>query len=169
MTFHTKLQRVQNHCVLAVRFDKINEFIRVRCGELTYLVLFDYGLYDKICDKIKYLISKKSGMTDSINHNFGNTRIDSCNSVPIEKILNFHIVIILVKSVVNKNKNHYYYDIFLEKGSYKDKSDTEYFKMNIINVYYKCYISIELTFLKKLLLIKPVHQKSVIFVTIGIS
>ena len=36
-------------------------------------------------------------------------------------------------------------------------------------VYYKCYISIELTFLKELMLIKQVHQKSVIFVTVGIS
>ena len=34
-------------------------------------------------------------------------------------------------------------------------------------VYYKCHISIELTFLKELILIKQVHQKSVIFATIG--
>ena len=34
-------------------------------------------------------------------------------------------------------------------------------------VYRKCYILIELTFLKELILIKQVHQKSVIFVTIG--
>ena len=33
----------------------------------------------------------------------------------------------------------------------------------------KCYIKIELTFLKELMLIKQVHQKSVIFVTVGIS
>ena len=36
-------------------------------------------------------------------------------------------------------------------------------------VYYKCYISVELGLLKELMLIKQVHQKSVIFVTIGIS
>ena len=36
-------------------------------------------------------------------------------------------------------------------------------------VYYKWYILIELTFLKELTLIKPVHQKSVMLVTIGIS
>ena len=34
---------------------------------------------------------------------------------------------ILIKSVINKNKNEYYYNILLEKGSYKDKSDTRYF------------------------------------------
>ena len=37
--------------------------------------------------------------------------------------MTFH-VIILIKSVVNKNKSNYYYNIFLEKGLYKDKSDT---------------------------------------------
>ena len=36
-------------------------------------------------------------------------------------------------------------------------------------IYYKCYVSIELTFPKELILIKQVHQKSMIFVTIGIS
>ena len=81
----------------------------------------------KICDKIKYLITGKSGITDSINLNFGKIRIDSYNSLPIEKILTFHIVIILIKSVVNKNKNNYYYNIFLEEDSYKGKSDGQYF------------------------------------------
>ena len=57
----------------------------------------------------------------------------------------FHNVIILIKSVVNKNENKYYYNIFLEKGSYKDKW---------MFVYYKCYIMIELTFLNELILIK---------------
>ena len=84
-------------------------------------------MFHKIWDKIKCLISaEKSGVTDSINHNFGEIRIDSYNSLPIEKILTFHNVIILVKSVVNKSKNNHYYNIFLEKGSYKDKSDTQY-------------------------------------------
>ena len=46
------------------------------------------------------------------------------NSSPIEKILTFHNVVILIKSVVNENKNHYY-NIFLEKGSYKDKSNIQ--------------------------------------------
>ena len=45
----------------------------------------------------------------------------------MEKILTSHNLIILIKSVVNKNKNNYYYNIFLEKGQYKDKSNTEYF------------------------------------------
>ena len=36
-------------------------------------------------------------------------------------------------------------------------------------VYYKCYSSIELTFLKELMLIKQVNQTSKLFATIGIS
>ena len=75
-------------------------------------------MFNKICDKIKYLIRKKS---NSINHNFGKLRIDSYNYLPIKKNIDFSYVIILIRSVVNKNKNKYCYNIFLEKGSYKDK------------------------------------------------
>ena len=71
---------------------------------------------------------KKSGITDTINYNFAKSRIDSYNSLPIEKILTFHSVIILIKSVVNENKNKYYYNIFLEKGSYKDNPIRNIFK-----------------------------------------
>ena len=110
---------------LHIRFDKIDGFIMVLDGKIKHLVLSDYGLFDKICDKIKYLICNKSGITKSINHNFGRIKIDSYNSLLIKKILTFH-VIILIKSVVNKNKNNYY-NILLEKGLYKDKSDTQNF------------------------------------------
>ena len=83
--------------------------------------------FDKACDRIRYLISKKSGITDSSNHNFAKIRFDSHISLPVEKILTFHNAVMLIKSVFNKNKNHYYYNIFLEKGLYEDKSNTEYF------------------------------------------
>ena len=53
--------------------------------------------------------------------------IDSYNSLPIEKVLTFHNAIMLIKSVIHKNKNNCYYNIFLEKGLHKDKSNTEYF------------------------------------------
>ena len=76
---------------------------------------------------IRYLISEKSGIPDSINHNLAKIKLDPYNSLPIEKILTFYNSITLIKPVVNKNKNHYYYNIFLEKGSYKNKSNTELF------------------------------------------
>ena len=74
---------------------------------------------------------KKKGITDSVNYNLAIIRLDSYNSLPIEKILTFHNVIILIKSVVNKNKSEYYYSMFLEKGSFKDKSNTRYFQINV--------------------------------------
>ena len=109
-----------------IRFEKINQFKWICGGEVRHLVLSDPGLFDKICDKITYLTSEKSGITDSINHNLGKIRIDLYNSLHIEKVLAFLNVIILIKSVVNKDKNNYY-NLFLEKSSYKDKFDTQYF------------------------------------------
>ena len=98
---------------LRIRSNKIDGFIIALDGKIKHLVLLDYGLFDQICDKIKYLISKKSGITKSINYNFGKIKIDSYNSLPIKKVLTFHSVIILIKSVVNRNKNNYCYNIFL--------------------------------------------------------
>ena len=39
------------------------------------------------------------------------------DSLAIEKRLTLHDVIIHIKSDLNKDKNHYYYKIFLEKSS----------------------------------------------------
>ena len=90
---------------LRISFDEIDGFIkmydRIRC-----LVLFSNSWYDKICDRIKYLTCKKRGITDSINHSFARIRFNSNNSLPIEKILTFHNVVIFVRSIVNENKNN---------------------------------------------------------------
>ena len=64
---------------LRIRFEEIVGFIKVYDG-IWYLVLFSNIWYDKICDSIKYLLSKKSGIADSINHNFARIMIDSYNS-----------------------------------------------------------------------------------------
>ena len=81
----------------------------------------------KFVKGLNVLQVKKCDITDNINHNFGKIRVDSSNSLPVERILTFHDVIILIKSVVNNHKNNYYYNIFLEKGLCKDKSNTECF------------------------------------------
>ena len=69
---------------------------------------------------IKYLMNGRSGITDSINHNFGKIRINLYNSLPIEKVLTFHNVMIIIRIKITTT-------IFLGKGSYEDKSDTRYF------------------------------------------
>ena len=48
------------------------------------------------------------------SHNHARIKIDSDNGLPLEKILTLHNAVILIKSIFNKNQNHYYYDIFLE-------------------------------------------------------
>ena len=80
-----------------------------------FTILFDSELFNKVCDKIKYLISKTRGITNIINHNIGKIRIDLYRSSPIKKIFTFHNVLTHIKSFVNKNKNKYCYNIFLEK------------------------------------------------------
>ena len=81
---------------LRIRFDKINGFIKIH-DKIRYLVLFDYVYCDKIlfdyvycdkiCNKIKYLLIQKSGIRDSMNNNnLENVRINSFDSLPIEKI-----------------------------------------------------------------------------------
>ena len=79
-----------------IRFDKVDGFIKIQDGTI-YLVLFGHGWYDAICNRIRYLISKKSGITNIINHDFARIRIDPHNSLPIEEVLTFNNVIILIK------------------------------------------------------------------------
>ena len=63
---------------------KIDGFITAADVKIKHLVLFDQWLLDKICNKIKYLISKKRCITKSINYNFGKIKIDSYDSLPIK-------------------------------------------------------------------------------------
>ena len=73
---------------LHIRVDEMEEFIEIYDGS-RYLVLLDYWWFDKVCDSIKYLISEKSDIKDSINHSFAKIRIDSYNSLFVKKILTF--------------------------------------------------------------------------------
>ena len=41
---------------LHIRFDKIDGFIISPDGKIKHLVLFDYGLLDKMCGKIKIVL-----------------------------------------------------------------------------------------------------------------
>ena len=69
--------------------------------------------------KIKYLISQKSGIAYIFSHYFAEIKVDSYDTLPIEKGLILHNVIIHIKSALNKDINHYYYKVFLEKHCYK--------------------------------------------------
>ena len=81
------------------------------------------------------------------------TKFDSDDNLPLNKTIEIHIVTIVIRAAFHE-KNKHYSQVVLDECLYKMK---------------KCYIMIELTFLKELKLIKQVHQKSVMFVTISIS
>ena len=57
-------------------------------------------------------------MTYIFSHSFAKIKVDSYDSLPAEKRLTLHNVIIHIKSVLNKDKNYYYYEIFFEKCLY---------------------------------------------------
>ena len=117
---------------LRIGFDKIDGLINIYDG-IRYLVILNLSWFDEICDSIKYPISKKSDITDSINHNFARIRIYNLyNSLPIENVLTFHNVMILLKSVVDENKNNYSYNIFIENVRIKINPIHNIFKWKFI-------------------------------------
>ena len=106
---------IQNPCE---SFFKINRIIRIY-DRTRYLTLLGSEKYQAIYNRIRYLISKKSGITYIFSHYFAKIKVDSYDSLPIEKRLILHNVIVHIKSVLNKDKNHYYYKNFSEKCSYQ--------------------------------------------------
>ena len=50
------------------------------------ITLFGSKKYDAIYDRIRYLISLKSGITHTFSHYFAKIKVDSCDSLPIEKV-----------------------------------------------------------------------------------
>ena len=100
---------------MRIRFKKIDGFVRVN-DETKYLVLFGAEKYDSIYNRIRYLVGVKSGITYVFFfHNYARIKVDSYNSLPQEKTLTFHNVTIPIKS----DENNYYYNLFLERCSYK--------------------------------------------------
>ena len=84
--------------------------------ELDILLILSTEKYDTIYNRIRHLISLKSGITYIFSHYFAKIKVDF---LPIEKIFTLYNVIILIKSVLSKDRNHHYYKIFLEKCSYQ--------------------------------------------------
>ena len=54
-------------------------------------------------------------ITYVLYHNYAKIKIDSYNSLPLEKMLTFHKVIILIKSGFNKDKKLLLQDIFRKR------------------------------------------------------
>ena len=84
---------------LCIRFHKIDEFIRIYDGT-RYLTLFGSEKCDTFYNRIRCLISLKSGITYIFSYYFAKIEVDSYDSLPIEKRLTLHNVIIHIKSVL---------------------------------------------------------------------
>ena len=69
---------------LRIRFDKVDWFVRVYDGT-RYFTLFGTEKYDVIYNKIRCLIGVKSGITRDISHNYTIIKVDSYDSLSIEK------------------------------------------------------------------------------------
>ena len=82
---------------LHIRFDKIDE------------------KYDAIYNRIRYLIESKNGTAYVISHNYAKIKVDSYDSLPLDKKLILHNIIINMMSVLDTEQNHNNYNIFLEK------------------------------------------------------
>ena len=103
---------------LPIMFDKVDGFIR-DFDRTRYLVLCGREKHDVIFNRIIYLINQKSFISYVISHNYAKIKVALYDSLPLEKILTFNNFIIFINFVFNKEKNNYYYNIFLEK--YSDK------------------------------------------------
>ena len=86
LTYGISYKNLMGEKPLHISFDKVDVFIKIYDGT-RYLVLISSGWYDEIYNRIRFLISERVILhTDSINHNFARIRIDSYNSLLIEKI-----------------------------------------------------------------------------------
>ena len=90
---------------LRIRFSRIEGSIRVYDGTRC-LVLSGSEKYDSIYKKIRYFISVKSCITYVISHNSAKIKVDSYDSLPPEKAMTFHNLIIFITVVFNKDKNN---------------------------------------------------------------
>ena len=69
---------------MRVRFDKIDGFIRIY-DATRYLTLFGSEKFDAIYNRIRYLISLKSGIRYIFSHYFAKIKVDSYDSFPKKK------------------------------------------------------------------------------------
>ena len=90
--------------------DKVDRYIRKKSGA-NYLALFHPDKkYERVFNRIRYLIMLKSNISDNYSHKYSKIKIDSDDDLPLEKALN---VVMFIKPFLNKNHNHYYYHVFL--------------------------------------------------------
>ena len=104
--------------IWVLRPGKIDDFIRVSDGT-RYFVLFGSKKCYFIYNKTQYLIGIKRGKIYFISYSYAKIKVTLCDSLPLEKTMTFHNVMVLINSVFSKDKNNCYYKKFVEKASYE--------------------------------------------------
>ena len=61
----------------------------------------------------------EDNVIDIYSHEYMKIKINPDADLPLEKLIAMHNVIILIKSVFNRNDNHYDYKAYLESCSFK--------------------------------------------------
>ena len=93
--------------------------------------------------------------SDDYDEKYMKIKFNSDDELPLNKTTETPSIIIVVTAVFHEN-DKYYTQVLLDECLYK------------LRIIQECYIMIELTFLKKLMLIKQANKKSAIFVINGI-
>ena len=73
---------------LRIRFDQIDGFIRIY-DATRYLISLGPEKFDVSYNRLSYLISLKSGITCIFSHYYRKIKVDSYDSFPIEKKIDF--------------------------------------------------------------------------------
>ena len=81
---------------LRIRFDEIDQFITVYDGT-RYLLLFGGEKYDFIYKRIRHFIGVKSDITCVNSHKYVKNKVNSYDSLELEKALTLCDVLILTK------------------------------------------------------------------------
>ena len=87
--------------------------------------------------------------SDDYDEKYIKIKFDLDGDLPLNETLEIQNVTMIVRAVFYKNSK-YYRQVLLDERLYK------------LWIIWKCYILIELTFFKELMLIKKLHQKSAI-------
>ena len=99
------------------------DFDNILLNEKSYKNILVYDISYKsliVAKKLRIWFNKVSEFMMEFmffSYNYAKIKIDSYDSLPLEKTSTLHNVIILIKFVFNKYQTHYYYNIFLEKCS----------------------------------------------------
>ena len=106
-------------------FQQSREFIRKYNGTKQLALIHFNEKYEIIFDRSRYLVILKSNILDFYSHKYTKIKQNSDHDLPQEKTLKIQNLIIFIKSVFKDNRDHYYYETFSEKSSYKQVISTK--------------------------------------------